>query len=209
MTPLDADADAGRPRSVSIVATGALGAVLRDAIDADPALRLGPVATRFTELVVDAGFPGDVVVLAEPAGRQLFAHAVTATAAGALVVAHADTDDEQHEALERIGAVVVPRSESPAALAARISTVRQPKRRAARVQLDESWRRPRLSPSERRALAHYAQGLTTVQVAAEMGVGYETAKTFLRRVRAKYAAVDRAAGKRAELITRAEEDGLL
>jgi transposase len=53
------------------------------------------------------------------------------------------------------------------------------------------------------------QGHSTVQVAAEMGVGYETAKTFLRRVRAKYAAVDRPAGKRSELITRAEEDGIL
>ncbi len=203
------DADAGIPRSVSIVASDAVGAALRDAIAEDPALRLSAVARRFTELVVDAGFPGDVVVLAEPAGRQLFAHAVTAAAAGALVVAHADTDDEQHEALVSIGAVVVPLSESPAAVAGRIATVRQPRRRAPRLQLDESWRRPRLSPSERRALAYYAQGLTTVQVAAEMGVGYETAKTFLRRVRAKYAAVDRSAGKRAELITRAEEDGIL
>ena len=49
----------------------------------------------------------------------------------------------------------------------------------------------------------------TGELVDEMGVGYETAKTFLRRVRAKYAAVERPAGKRSELIVRAEEDGIL
>ena len=38
---------------------------------------------------------------------------------------------------------------------------------------------------------------------------YETAKTYLRRVREKYARVNRPAGKKAELIRRAAEDGYL
>ena len=42
-----------------------------------------------------------------------------------------------------------------------------------------------------------------------MNVKYETAKTYLRRVREKYARVDRPAGKKADLIRRAAEDGYL
>ncbi|SFS06588.1 two component transcriptional regulator, LuxR family [Agrococcus baldri] len=197
------------PRIVSIVASGVLGTALRAAVTADPRLRLTAVAPRFTDLVVDAGFPGDVVVLAEEPGRQLFAHAVTAAAAGAVVVVHADADDELRQALEDAGAVVVPLADAATGVVEQLATVRGGRRRGHRVAIDDSHRRPRLSPGERRALAHYVQGLTTVQVAAEMGVGYETAKTFLRRVRAKYAAVQRPAGKRIELSLRAEEDGIL
>lgn len=198
-------------RSVSIVAQGAVGTGLRDAIAGDPRLTLSAIAPRFTDLVVDAGFPGDVVVLAEEPGRQLFAHAMTAAAAGAIVVVHADVDDDLLQALETTGAVVVPLADSPLAVAEQIANARLARRRGARLHgiTDPAQQRPRLSAGERRALAHYVQGLTTVQVAAEMAVGYETAKTFLRRVRAKYAAVDRPAGKRSELVTRAEEDGIL
>ncbi len=42
-----------------------------------------------------------------------------------------------------------------------------------------------------------------------MHVQYETAKTYLRRVREKYAKVGRPASKKAELIVRAAEDGYL
>ncbi|SDR85792.1 helix-turn-helix transcriptional regulator [Agrococcus carbonis] len=199
------------PRSVSIVASGPRGALLRDAIADEPGLRLGAIAGRFTDLVVEAAFPGDVVVLAEEPGRQLFAHAVTAAAAGAVVVAHADVDEQLREALEHLGVVVLPLSEPADAVARRIveTPPTRPRGHGFRSGIAGDVQRPRLSAGERRALAHYVQGLTTVQVAAEMGVGYETAKTFLRRVRAKYAAIDRPAGKRSELIVRAEEDGIL
>lgn len=200
---------AAQPRTVSVVAAGAMSSALRDAIVAEPSLQLVAVAPRFTDLVVDAGFPGDVVVLAEEPGAALFAHAQTAAAAGALVVVHADADDELRDALEHAGMAVLPLAEPAVAVAARAVTIRQGRRHLSRLPGDASQRRPRLSAGERRALAHYVQGLTTVQVAAEMGVGYETAKTFLRRVRAKYAAVDRAAGKRAQLVERAHEDGIL
>jgi len=42
-----------------------------------------------------------------------------------------------------------------------------------------------------------------------MNVQYETAKTFLRRVREKYAKANRPASKKSELIRRAAEDGYL
>ncbi|MGC5076860.1 helix-turn-helix transcriptional regulator [Agrococcus sp. DT81.2] len=200
----------GAPRSVSVLADAARSGELRDAIAADPSLHLAAVEQRFAALVVAVGFPGDVVVLAEEPGRPMLAHARTAVAAGAAVVVHADAEAELLDALEALGAIVLSRAEPPSVVASHVATARRARRRrAAHLQLDPVDRRPRLSSGERRALAHYVQGLTTVQVASEMGVGYETAKTFLRRVRAKYAAVERPAGKRAELIVRAEEDGIL
>ncbi len=200
----------GATRSVSIVADAARVGALRDAIAAEPSLVLTAEASRFAALVVTAGFPGDVVLLAEEAGHPLLAHARTAAAAGAAVVAQADAEGELLEKLEAVGAVVLPLDATADEVVAQVVAARRIRRRpGARSRIDPVDRRPRLSVGERRALAHYAQGLTTVQVATEMGVGYETAKTFLRRVRAKYAAIDRPAGKRAELIVRAEEDGIL
>jgi DNA-binding NarL/FixJ family response regulator len=69
--------------------------------------------------------------------------------------------------------------------------------------------RPHLSEGERLALSLYADGRTTGQVAREMGVQYETAKTYLRRVREKYGKVGRPTSSRADLIRRAAEDGYL
>lgn len=200
----------GATRSVSVLADAARTDVLRDAIAAVPSLHLAAVAERFASLVGAPGFPGDVVVLAEDPGRPMLAHARTAVAAGAAVVVHADAEAGLLDDLEALGAVVLSLAEPASVVATHVATARRARRlRGARAPLDPVDRRPRLSSGERRALAHYVQGLTTVQVASEMGVGYETAKTFLRRVRAKYAAVERPAGKRSELIVRAEEDGIL
>jgi DNA-binding NarL/FixJ family response regulator len=69
--------------------------------------------------------------------------------------------------------------------------------------------RPRLSAGEVEALKLYVTGLSTSEVAESMNVQYETAKTYLRRVREKYAKVGRPASKKAELIIRAAEDGYL
>ena len=67
----------------------------------------------------------------------------------------------------------------------------------------------RLSAAEERALRLYAQGYSTLEVAHRMDVGYETAKTYLRRVREKYARAGRPASRKSELIRRAAEDGFL
>lgn len=68
---------------------------------------------------------------------------------------------------------------------------------------------PRLSHGEEEALRFYVSGLSTGEVAERMNVQYETAKTYLRRVREKYAKVGRPASKKADLIRRAAEDGYL
>lgn len=69
--------------------------------------------------------------------------------------------------------------------------------------------RPKLSAGETNALQLYASGLSTIEVARSMNVKYETAKTYLRRVREKYNKVNRPASKKADLILRAAEDGYL
>ena len=69
--------------------------------------------------------------------------------------------------------------------------------------------RPKLSAGETEALTLYVSGLSTAEVAERMHVQYETAKTYLRRVREKYAKANRPASKKAELIRRAAEDGYL
>ena len=69
--------------------------------------------------------------------------------------------------------------------------------------------RPKLSDGERQALVLYADGRTTSEVARAMNVQYETAKTYLRRVREKYGKVGRPTSSRADLIRRAAEDGYL
>ncbi|MFC6354650.1 helix-turn-helix transcriptional regulator [Luethyella okanaganae] len=69
--------------------------------------------------------------------------------------------------------------------------------------------KPRLSPAELDALQLYVEGHSTSEVARLMNVKYETAKTYLRRVREKYAKANRPASRKAELIRRAAEDGYL
>ncbi|WP_432561109.1 sigma factor-like helix-turn-helix DNA-binding protein [Kineococcus sp. SYSU DK003] len=79
---------------------------------------------------------------------------------------------------------------------------------AAALQVDESLT-SHLSPQERRVLELYAGGMPARSVALRLGVTLETAKSYLKRIRAKYAALDRPAYTRMELYKRAVEDGVL
>jgi DNA-binding NarL/FixJ family response regulator len=77
------------------------------------------------------------------------------------------------------------------------------------AEVARAYESPRLSQGEEQALRLYITGRSTQDVAQVMNVQYETAKTYLRRVRAKYRLVGRVAGRRADLIERAAEDGYL
>jgi DNA-binding NarL/FixJ family response regulator len=87
------------------------------------------------------------------------------------------------------------------------------------VNLQRDWRplpvgavnqsRPKLSAGEAEAFKLYVSGFSTADVAQQMNVQYETAKTYIRRVREKYAKAHRPASKKADLIRRAAEDGYL
>jgi two-component system uhpT operon response regulator UhpA len=68
---------------------------------------------------------------------------------------------------------------------------------------------PKLSEQERRVLVLYASGLPMKSVARRLDVGYETAKSYLGRVRQKYADCGREARSKIDLRRRAVEDGLI
>lgn len=68
---------------------------------------------------------------------------------------------------------------------------------------------PKLSEQERRVLVLYASGLPMKSVARRLDVGYETAKSYLGRVREKYAECGREARSKIDLRRRAVEDGLI
>ena len=68
---------------------------------------------------------------------------------------------------------------------------------------------PKLSEQERRVLVLYASGLPMKSVARRLDVGYETAKSYLGRVREKYAECGRDARSKIDLRRRAVEDGLI
>ena len=68
---------------------------------------------------------------------------------------------------------------------------------------------PALSSSELTAVRLYVGGRSTAETADAMGVSYETVKTYLRRVREKYARQGRSASRKSDLTRRVAEDGLL
>ncbi|GAA4816880.1 response regulator [Nocardioides caeni] len=69
--------------------------------------------------------------------------------------------------------------------------------------------RPQLSDQEERALVLYASGLTLDAVARAIGVQRDTAKKYLARVKAKYAAVGRDVRTKIDLNQAAQRDGYL
>ncbi|MFS3126770.1 hypothetical protein ACLM5J_00035 [Nocardioides sp. Bht2] len=69
--------------------------------------------------------------------------------------------------------------------------------------------RPALSDQEERALVLYASGLTLDAVAEALGVRKDTAKKYLGRVKAKYAAAGRPVRTKVELNEAARQDGFL
>jgi DNA-binding CsgD family transcriptional regulator len=70
--------------------------------------------------------------------------------------------------------------------------------------------RPQLAARQREVLVAYVMGSDLLPtVARRLGLGTETLKTHLRRIRAKYAEVGRPAPTRRDLYVRAVEDGLV
>ncbi|MGP3535777.1 response regulator transcription factor [Microbacterium sp. RD1] len=80
---------------------------------------------------------------------------------------------------------------------------------AAALEHDESFVSARLTDREREVLALYAAGETAERVAAALFISRETVIDHIRRIRAKYAGVDRPAPTKVDLYRRAVEDGLV
>jgi DNA-binding NarL/FixJ family response regulator len=177
------------------------------------------MAPTWLQLVHSPAFPTDLVFidfqLKEPVSIEARVRTCRAAGAKVIVLSSVDTREARERALAAGAAAFLSKSLSMAA-------VMETARRVMGLQSDNStrgWRpaaggttahpRPKLSPGEAEALRLYATGYSTSEVAAQMNVQYETAKTYLRRVREKYARVDRPASKKADLIRRAAEDGYL
>lgn len=177
------------------------------------------MAPTWLQLVHSPAFPTDLVIidfqLREPVSIEARVRTCRAAGAKVIVLSSVDTREARERALAAGAAAFLSKSLNMAA-------VMETARRVMGIQSDpanRTWRpattgavahqRPKLSPGEAEALRLYASGYSTTEVASRMNVQYETAKTYLRRVREKYARVDRPASKKADLIRRAAEDGYL
>lgn len=69
--------------------------------------------------------------------------------------------------------------------------------------------RPVLAPRELEVIRLVADGLLDKQIARELGIKLSTVKEYVKRIRGRYAAVERPAPSRVLLCRRAMEDGLL
>src|SRR6187402_3637752 len=174
-------------------------------------------ASTWLQLVHSDRFPTELVFLdfqlREPVSIEARVRTCRAAGAKVIVLSGVDTVEARDRALaagaEEFLSKSMPMTEV-LEIARQVIGISRSRERVWRPEpLSPRSVRPKLSPAELEALKLYVSGLSTNEVAARMNVQYETAKTYLRRVREKYARVDRPASKKAELIRRAAEDGYL
>ena len=178
-------------------------------------------AANWLDLVQSPAFPTDLVFidfqLKEPISIEARVRTCRAAGAKVIVLSSLDTREARERAFAAGAAEVLSKSMPMAAVMAaarRVMGIEQAEndaaaRAAAVTTVPLQHLKPTLSPGEEEAFKLYVSGYSTVAVAERMHVQYETAKTYLRRVREKYAKVGRPASKKAELIRRAAEDGYL
>lgn len=178
------------------------------------------VAPTWLELVHSSAFPTELVFidyqLKEPVSIEARVRTCRAAGAKVIVLSSVETTQARERALAAGAAAFVSKALPMSQV---IETARrvmglpaQPSLPAASTSVTspvEGPSRPKLSPGESQALRLYAAGFSTNEVARRMNVQYETAKTYLRRVREKYARAGRPASRKAELMRRAVEDGYL
>ena len=178
-------------------------------------------ASSWLELVHSDAFPTDLVImdLQLRESVSIGARVRTCRAAGAKVVVLSAVDTpEDRDAALAAGAVAYVTKTQPTSELIAVSLAAMGRDGSQTPSQPEAWRprpivpetaRPKLSDGERQALVLYADGRTTSEGARAMSVQYETAKTYLRRVREKYGKAGRPTSSRADLIRRAAEDGYL
>lgn len=175
-------------------------------------------ALSWVQLVHSENFPTELVIidfqLKESVSIEARVRTCRAAGAKVIVLSSLDTREAKQRALEAGASAFLSKSVP-------MREVMQSARAIMGVDpgadFQKDWRplpigaalqsRPKLSPGEIEALTLYVSGYSTAEVAQRMNVQYETAKTYLRRVREKYAKANRPASKKADLIRRAAEDG--
>lgn len=178
-------------------------------------------AHTWLQLVHSDQFPTDLVFvdfqLKEPVSIEARVRTCRAAGAKVIVLTSLDTREARERALDAGAAAFLSKSLPMHEVMDVARSVMGVERIG---QLQKDWRplpvgvsanyaRPKLSNGEEEAFKLYVSGYSTTEVANQMNVQYETAKTYLRRVREKYAKANRPASKKAELILRAAEDGYL
>jgi DNA-binding NarL/FixJ family response regulator len=177
-------------------------------------------AASWLQLVHSPAFPTELVFidfqLKEAVSIEARVRTCRAAGAKVIVLSSVDTDEARDRAVAAGAATFLSKSLP-------MSEVMDAAREVMGMESDgghpHPWRplpagaapqlRPKLSPGEQEAFTLYVAGLSTTEVAGRMNVQYETAKTYLRRVREKYAKIGRPASKKADLMRRAAEDGFL
>lgn len=174
--------------------------------------------TSWPELLAHPEYPVDVVLLDLDLGDDvpLSVKVAALRAAGsAVVVVSSFADPARVRAAVEAGVHgYVPKAEDARTLVGAVLDAAAGRRfltpELARLLVSDSGsHRPALSPQESRALVLYASDVPLKSVARQLGVGYETAKSYIDRVREKYEAAGRGARTKLELHRRAVEDGWL
>jgi len=177
-------------------------------------------AHTWLELVHSDNFPTELVFidfqLKEPISIEARVRTCRAAGAKVIVLSSLDTREARDRAVEAGASAFVSKSVPMREV---MDTARNVMGMVQGQEFQRDWRplpmgavnqsRPKLSMGEVEAFKLYVSGHSTNEVAEQMNVQYETAKTYLRRVREKYAKANRPASKKAELIRRAAEDGYL
>lgn len=177
-------------------------------------------AASWLQLVHSPAFPTELVFidfqLKEAVSIEARVRTCRAAGAKVIVLSSVDTDEARDRATAAGAAIFLSKSLPMSEV---MDAARRVMGMESGVGHPHPWRplpagaapqlRPKLSPGEKEAFRLYVTGLSTLEVAAQMQVQYETAKTYLRRVREKYAKIGRPASKKADLMRRAAEDGFL
>ncbi|GAB3795873.1 hypothetical protein GCM10028798_05210 [Humibacter antri] len=184
----------------------------------EPLFELVVAAPTWVELVHSAAFPTDLVLmdlnLTEKVSIEARVRTCRAAGASVIVLTALDTPEERERCL-RAGALAFLSKAQPVrevmttAKAVMGLEDADPAEPAHAFSTALPPAKPKLSDGERWALLLYVEGHSTSQVADEMNVQFETAKTYLRRVREKYQRAGRPTSTRSDLVRRAAEDGYL
>jgi DNA-binding NarL/FixJ family response regulator len=189
-------------------------------VEHEPKFELVLAAGTWVEMVHSAAFPTDLVLmdlqLSEPVSIEARVRTCRAAGAKVIVLTASESAADRARALAAGASAYLTKSQPVRAVMAEARAVmgfdtgvNAVPGGGASASEASGQVRPKLSGSEQIALNLYVSGKTTVQVAASMNVGYETAKTYLRRIRDKYAKAGRPTSSRADMIRRAAEDGYL
>lgn len=183
-------------------------------------VRVAVACPTWPQLLTAEAFPVDIVLLDLELGDGLPAAVKIATlrmaGVGTVVVSTYAEPARVRECISAGALGYVPKSEDASVIleavrtAARGETYLSATVAAALLSDDaHDCAMPKLSEQERRVLVLYASGLPMKSVARRLDVGYETAKSYLGRVREKYAECGREARSKIDLRRRAVEDGLI